>query len=150
MQTITIKISVVYIVTYTASLLRPLPLVHVINFGDDTPSAIDLDERVKICVVGADRIILHVDTHHSRRWRNSEYVYLRLDVRCGSIFLNKVIEVLDRAAEHLVIGEAVHYGLLVKSLRDFGDAADAQTLDIFGNSGNDVFIILSRYSLGIL
>jgi hypothetical protein len=38
----------------------------------------------------------------------------------------------------------------MESRGDAGDAANAQTLYIFGNSSNDVFKILGRYSLDIL
>ncbi len=69
----------------------------------------------------------------------------------GPIFLYKVVEVLDRASEQLtIVGEAVHYGVLMESLGDAGYAANTQTLYIFGNSSNDVFKVLGRYSLDIL
>jgi hypothetical protein len=38
----------------------------------------------------------------------------------------------------------------MESLGDVCDAANAQTLYIFGNSSNDVFKVLGRYSLDIL
>ena len=122
-----------------------------INLGYDAPSAIEFDERVEICVVCTNSVLLHVNTHHRSRWRNSEHIDTRLDVRRGPIFLYKVVEVLDRSSEQLtIVGEAVHYGVLMESLGDAGDAANAQTLYIFGNSSNDVFKVLGRYSLDIL
>jgi hypothetical protein len=38
----------------------------------------------------------------------------------------------------------------MESLGDAGYAANTQTLYIFGNSSNDVFKVLGRYSLDIL
>jgi hypothetical protein len=51
---------------------------------------------VELCVVGADRVPLHIDANHCRRWRYLEHVDSRLDVWRGAVFLDKVIEVLDR------------------------------------------------------
>jgi hypothetical protein len=82
--------------------------VHVINLGDDVPGAIKLDERVEVRVVGADRVLLHVDAHHRRRRRHREHVDPRLDVWRSAVLLDKFIEVLDRAAEQLAIGEAAN------------------------------------------
>jgi hypothetical protein len=69
----------------------------VINLGDDVPGAIKLDERVEVRVVGADRVLLHVDAHHRRRRRHREHVDPRLDVWRSAVLLDKFIEVLDRA-----------------------------------------------------
>ena len=121
-----------------------------IDLGDDVPGAIELDERVEVRVVGADRVLLHVDAHHRRRRRDREHVEPRLDVGRSAVLLDKVVEVLDRAAEQLAIGEAIHHGVLVEGLGEAGDAADAQTLDIFGDSRNDVLIVLGRHGLDIL
>ena len=77
-----------------------LSFVHVINLGDDLPRTIKLDERVEVCVVGADRILLHVDTHYRCSWCNSEYVDSCLDIRRSSVFLDKAIEVFDRTAKY--------------------------------------------------
>ena len=129
---------------------RSLPFIHVINLGDDVPGAIDFDERVEVRVVGADRVLLHVDAHHRSRRRDRKHVEPRLDVWRGAVLLDKVIEVLDWSTKQLTIGEAVHYGVLVEGLDDAGDAADTQTFDIFGDSCNDVFKVLGRYSLDIL
>src|SRR5215216_7502638 len=73
-----------------------------------------------------------------------------LDIRGSSIFLDKVIEVFDRTIEQLAISESVHHGIVMKCLRNSGWTANAQTLDIFRNSHNYVFIVLGRYSLDIL
>ena len=121
-----------------------------INLRDDVPSAIEFDERVEVRVVGADCILLHVNAHHCRRPRNRENVKPRLDVGRGAVLLDKVVKVIDRAAEQLTIGEAVHYGVLVEGLGEAGDTADAQTLDIFGDSRNDFFKVLCRHRLDIL
>ena len=51
-----------------------LPFIHVINLGDDLPGAIDFDERVEVRIVGADRVLLHVDAHHRSRRRDREHV----------------------------------------------------------------------------
>jgi hypothetical protein len=128
----------------------PLPIVHVINLGDDVPVVIMLDERVEVRVVGADRVSLHIYAHHCRRWGYCEHVDPRLDVWCSAVFLDKVIEVLDRAAEQLVIREAIHYGVLVEGLSKTGNASDTQTLDIFSDSRNHLFKVLGRHSLDIL
>src|SRR5687768_8521865 len=76
-----------------------LSFVHVINLGDDLPRTLKLDERVEVRVVGADRILLHVNTHYRGSWCNSEYVDSCLDIRRSSVFLNKVIEVFDRTTK---------------------------------------------------
>ncbi len=96
-----------------------------INLGDDVPSTIELDERVEVRVVGADCVLLHVDAHHRRRRRDREHIEPRLDVRRGAILLDKVVEVLDRAAEQLAIGEAIHDGVLVEGLGEACGVADA-------------------------
>ena len=127
-----------------------LPFVHVINFGYDMPGAIDLDERVEVRIVGADRILFHVDTHHSGCRCNSEYVDSCLDIRRSPVFLDKVVEVFDRTAEQLAISKTVHHGVVVKCVGDTSDTANAQTLDIFGNRRNYVFIVIGRYSLDII
>jgi hypothetical protein len=79
-----------------------------------------------------------------------EHVDPRLDVWRSAIFLDKVIEVLDRAAKQLAIHEAIHYGVLVEGLGKIGNAADTQTLDIFSDSRNHLFKVLGRHSLDIL
>ena len=69
--------------------------IHVINLGDDVPGAIEFDERVEICIVSADRVILHVYPDHRSRRCDSENIDSRLDVRRVAVLLDKVIEVLD-------------------------------------------------------
>lgn len=107
------------------STVRPLLFIHVINLGNDVPGAIELDECVEVRIVGADRVILHIDTHHRRRRRYCEHVEPSLDVRRGAVLLDKVVEVLYRASEQLAIGEAIHDGVLVEGLGEAGDVADA-------------------------
>ncbi len=121
-----------------------------INLGDDMPGAIKFDERVEVRIVGADYVILHVNADHRSRRRYREHVESSLDVGSGAVLLDKVIEALDRAAEQLAIGEAIHDGVFVEDLGEGGDVADAKTLDIFSHSRNDVFKVLSRHSLNIL
>ena len=114
------------------------------------PGAIVLDERMEVSIVGADRIILHVNAHHRRRRRYRKHVEPGLNVGRSAVLADKVVEVLDWAAEQLAIGEAIHDGGLVEGLSEAGDIADAKTLDIFGDSRNDVFKVLGRHSLNIL
>ena len=77
------------------STVRSFLFIHVINLGDDVPSAIEFDERVEICIVGADRVILHVYPDHRGSRCDSENIDSRLDVRRVAVLLDKVIEVLD-------------------------------------------------------
>ena len=79
--------------------MRSLLFIHVINLGDDVPGAIVLDERMEVRIVGADRIILHVNTHHRRRRRYRKHVEPRLDVGRSAVLADKVVEVLDSATE---------------------------------------------------
>jgi hypothetical protein len=132
------------------STVRSLLFIHVIDLGDNVPGAIEFDESVEVRIVGADRVILHVNAHHRRRRRDSENIEPSLDVRSGAVLLDEVVEVLDWTTEHLAICEAVHHGVLVEGLGQIGDAADSQTLDIFGDSRNDVFKVLGGHSLNIL
>ena len=89
------------------------------------PGAIELDERVEVRIVGADRVILHVNAHHRRCGRYREYVEPGLDVGRTAVLADKVVEVLDRAAEQLAIGEAIHDGVLMEGLGEAGDVANA-------------------------
>jgi hypothetical protein len=79
-----------------------------------------------------------------------EHVDPRLDDWRSAVFLDKVIEILDRAAEQLAIHEAIHYGILVERQGKIGNAADTQTIDIFSDSHNHLFKVLGRHSLDIL
>ena len=108
---------------------RSLPFIHVINLGDDVPGAIDFDERVEVRVVGADRVLLHVDAHHRSRRRDSEHVEPRLDVWRGAVLLDKVIEVLDWSTKQLKLVKP-YITAFVEGLDEAGDAADTQTFDI--------------------
>lgn len=103
-----------------------LPFVHVKDFRDDLPGSIDLEEGVEIGVVGTNRIFFHVDTHHCSRWRYREHIDPRFNAGSGAVLLDKVVEILDRAAEQLTIGEAVHHCVGVERLGDAFNAADAQ------------------------
>jgi hypothetical protein len=62
-----------------------------VNPGDDVPGAIKLDECVEVSVVGADRVPLHIDAHHCRRWRYREHVDPRLDVWRSAVFLDNLV-----------------------------------------------------------
>lgn len=114
------------------------------------PGVIVLDKRMEVSIVGANRVLLHVDANHRRRRRDRKNVKPRLDVGGRAILLYKVVKVLDWAAEQLAISETVHHGVLMEGLGETGDAADTQTLDIFGDSRNDVFKVFGRHSLNIL
>ena len=68
------------------------------------------------------RLILDGD-HRARC--DSENIEPRLDVRRGAVLLDKVIEVLDWATEHLAICEAVHHGVLVEGLGEAGNTLNS-------------------------
>lgn len=121
-----------------------------IYLGDDVPGAIYLDERVKVRIVGTNCVILHVDAHNRRRRCYREHVKPSLDVRRGAVLLDKFVEVFDWTAEQFSIGEAIHDGVLVESLGEAGDVANAYTIDILGDSFNNIFKVLGRHSLDIL
>jgi hypothetical protein len=105
--------------------VRSLLFIHVINLGDDMPGSIMLDERVEVSIVGADRVILHVNANHRSCRRYPEYVDPSIDVGSGAVLADKVVEVLNRAAEQLAVGEAIHNGVFVEGLGEAGDVADA-------------------------
>ena len=105
--------------------MRSFLFIHVINLGDDTPGAIEFDERVEIRIVGADRVLLHIYSDHRRRRCDCENIEPRPDIRRGAVLLDKVVEVFDWATEHLAICEAVHHCVLVEGLGEAGNVADS-------------------------
>jgi hypothetical protein len=94
-----------------------------INLGDNVPCAVEFDECVKVRIVCANRVILHIKAHHCRRWRYREYVEPSLDVWRGAVLFDKFVEVLYWAAEQLAIGEAIDDSILVEGLGEVGDVA---------------------------
>jgi hypothetical protein len=54
-------------------------LIMSLNLGEDVPGAIELGERVEVCIVGANRVIFHVNAHHRRRRRYCDFDYRYLE-----------------------------------------------------------------------
>jgi hypothetical protein len=56
-------------------------LIMGLNLGEDVPGAIELGERVEVRIVGANRVIFHVNAHHRRRRRYCDHVESRFETK---------------------------------------------------------------------
>lgn len=98
---------------------------------DDGPLVIQLDERVEVGIVESAGILLHVDLDHSRGRCDAEHVQARLDVWRLADRVDIAVQVLDGAAEEVVVGcEAVHCRVLVEGLAQDVVVAGAEAVDV--------------------
>lgn len=77
--------------------------VHVIGLGDNVSDALDLHERVEVCAIGTDIVILPIDSHHHCRRRNREQVQMQFDVGHCTAFSDRCEEVANRPARLFAI-----------------------------------------------
>ncbi|MNG40067.1 hypothetical protein D3C84_1284970 [compost metagenome] len=61
-----------------------------INLGDHLPCAVNFDQGQIVIVVGADRILLHIDTHYSCRRSDSQHVESGRDFGGIAVLLNEI------------------------------------------------------------